>query len=54
MKTRCIIVSLLLLSGPLAWGQYTDHRDRQLDSLEALVEPWTESRVATASPEQFI
>lgn len=53
MKTRCIIVSLLLLSGPLGWGQYTDHRDRQLDSLEAFVEPWTESRVATASPEQL-
>ena len=53
MKTRCIIVSLLLLSGPSGWGQYTDHRDRQLDSLEALVEPWTESRVATASPEQL-
>ncbi|MBP5336387.1 MAG: tetratricopeptide repeat protein [Bacteroidales bacterium] len=53
MKMRSIILLLLFLSGPLAKGQYTDHRDHQLDSLEALVEPWTESRVATASPEQL-
>ena len=53
MKRLPIILILTLLSSAMAKGQYTDHRDRQLDSLEEVVAPWTESRMATATPEEL-
>ena len=53
MKKLSIIISLLLLSCFLAGGQYFDHRDHQLDSLEEVVAPWTEYRMDSASPQDL-
>ena len=52
MKRLAIILSVFLLSHVVAKGQYTDHRDHQLDSLESVVAPWTVERVAQASYEE--
>ena len=53
MKRLAIILAFSLLSSLLAKGQYTDHRDHQLDSLEEVVAPWTESRIDSASPQDL-
>ena len=53
MKRLAIILSVSLLSHAVAKGQYSDHRDHQLDSLEEIVAPWTESRMASASPDEL-
>ena len=50
-KTFIIIASILLFASP-AMGQYTDHRDHKLDSLESVVAPWTQERIASASREE--
>mgnify|MGYP002626517521 CR=1 FL=1 len=50
-NTAAILPILLLFAGP-AMGQYTDHRDHQLDSLESVVAPWTQDRIASASYEE--
>ncbi|MBO7604507.1 MAG: LuxR family transcriptional regulator [Bacteroidales bacterium] len=52
MKKLATLLPLLLLSYLLAKGQYSDHRDHQLDSLESVVAPWTVERVARASYEE--
>ena len=52
MKRLAIILSVFLLYNAVAKGQYTDHRDHQLDSLESVVAPWTVERVARASYEE--
>lgn len=49
MKRLAIILTIILLSNAVAKGQYTDHRDHQLDSLESVVAPWTVEKVACAS-----
>ena len=53
MKKAAIIFSFILLSTTVCLAQYTDHRDRQLDSLEDVVAPWTEARISSATPEQL-
>lgn len=50
-KPLIIIASMLLIASP-AMGQYTDHRDHKLDSLESVVAPWTQERIASASREE--
>ena len=50
-KTLIIIASMLLIAST-AMGQYTDHRDHKLDSLESVVAPWTQERIASASREE--
>ena len=52
MKRLAIILTLMLFSRAMAKGQYTDHRDHQLDSLESVVAPWTAQRIANASPQE--
>ena len=52
MKIIALILTLFLLSGAISYGQYTDHRDHELDSLETVVAPWTEARMASATPEE--
>ena len=52
MKKATLILTLFLLSGTISYGQYTDHRDHELDSLETVVAPWTEARMAKATPEE--
>ena len=52
MKRLAIILSVFLLSHMVAKGQYTDHRDHRLDSLESVVAPWTAERIARASYEE--
>ena len=52
MNRTALVLSFFLLSASVSLAQYTDHRDHQLDSLEALVAPWTEDRVASATPEE--
>ncbi len=52
MKRLAILLPLLFLSCLLAKGQYTDHRDHQLDSLEEVVAPWTEARMVRATEEE--
>ena len=52
MKKAPLILTLFLLSGTISYGQYTDHRDHELDSLETVVAPWTEARMAKATPEE--
>ena len=52
MKRTATLLPLLFLSCLLAKGQYTDHRDHQLDSLESVVAPWTAVSVAQASYEE--
>ena len=52
MKKVALILTISLLSGAISYGQYTDHRDHELDSLETLVAPWTEARMAKATPEE--
>ncbi len=52
MKHAALILIIFLLSGAISYGQYTDHRDHQLDSLETVVAPWTEARMAKATPEE--
>ena len=42
----------MLLSYAMAKGQYDDHRNHQLDSLESVVAPWTVDRVALATYEE--
>ena len=50
MKKVLLSFAISLLFTPVSHAQYTDHRDHQLDSLEAVVAPWTEARVASATP----
>lgn len=50
MKKALLSFVISLLFIPVGHAQYTDHRDHQLDSLEAVVAPWTEVRVASATP----
>ena len=52
MKKALLSFAISLLFTPVSHAQYTDHRDHQLDSLEAVVAPWTEARVASANPEE--
>ena len=52
MKKAALILSVFLLSGATSYGQYTDHRDHELDSLENAVAPWTEARMAKATEEE--
>ena len=52
MKNTAAILPILLLFAIPAMGQYTDHRDHQLDSLESVVAPWTQERIAAASYEE--
>lgn len=52
MKKAALILTLFLLSGAISYGQYTDHRDHELDSLETVVAPWTQARMASATPEE--
>ena len=52
MKSTALILPLFLLSAAVSPAQYTDHRDHELDSLEAVVAPWTEERMASATPEE--
>ena len=52
MKRLAIILTIILLSNAVAKGQYADHRDHQLDSLESVVAPWTAEKVARASYEE--
>jgi len=52
MKNASIVLSLLLLLPAAAFGQYSDHRNHRLDSLETVVAPWTEARMAKATPEE--
>lgn len=52
MKKATLILTIFLLSGAVSYGQYTDHRDHVLDSLETAVAPWTEARMAKATPEE--
>ena len=52
MKKAALILPLFLLSRVVSYGQYTDHRDHELDSLETVVAPWTEGRMASATPEE--
>ena len=52
MKRLAIILSVILLSSAAARGQYTDHRDHLLDSLESVVAPWTIEKVSRASSEE--
>ncbi|MBQ9400128.1 MAG: LuxR family transcriptional regulator [Bacteroidales bacterium] len=52
MKNAPLILTIFLLSGAISYGQYTDHRDHELDSLETVVAPWTEARMANATPEE--
>lgn len=52
MKNAPLVLSLLLLIPAVSFGQYTDHRNHRLDSLETVVAPWTEARMASATPEE--
>ena len=52
MKKEALILTIFLLSGAMSYGQYTDHRDHELDSLENAVAPWTEARMAKATEEE--
>ena len=52
MKKTALILSIFLLSGAMSYGQYADHRNHELDSLETVVAPWTEARMARATPEE--
>ena len=52
MKNASLVLSLLLLIPAVSFGQYTDHRNHRLDSLETVVAPWTEARMASATPEE--
>ena len=52
MKHAALILTIFLLSGAISYGQYTDHRDHELDSLENAVAPWTEARMAKATEEE--
>ena len=46
MEKAALTLTIFLLSGAISYGQYTDHRDHELDSLETVVAPWTEARIA--------
>ena len=52
MKKATLILSIFLLPVALSYGQYTDHRDHKLDSLETVVAPWTQARIAKATPQE--
>ncbi len=52
MKKAALILTIFLLSGAKSYGQYTDHRDHKLDSLETIAAPWTEARMAKATEEE--
>lgn len=52
MEKAALTLTIFLLSGAISYGQYTDHRDHELDSLETVVAPWTEARIAKATPEE--
>ena len=52
MKKAALILSIFLLSGAMSYGQYADHRNHELDSLETVVAPWTEARMASATLEE--
>ena len=52
MKRLATLLSFIFLCCLLAKGQYTDHRDHQLDSLESVVAPWTAEKISSASYEE--
>ena len=52
MKRLATFLSFFFLYCLLAKGQYTDHRDHQLDSLESVVAPWTAEKISGASYEE--
>lgn len=52
MKKPTLILTIFLLSGAISYGQYSDHRDHKLDSLETVVASWTEARMDKATPEE--
>ena len=52
MKRAFLILTIFLLPGAISSGEYTDHRNHRLDSLETVVAPWTEARIATATQEE--
>ena len=52
MKKTTLILTIFLLSGAISYGQYSDHRDHKLDSLETVVASWTEARMDKATPEE--
>jgi|P827metagenome_2_1110787.scaffolds.fasta_scaffold01025_3 DNA-binding NarL/FixJ family response regulator len=53
MKRLIIIQLFLLLCALVAEARYTDHRDRQIDSLENVVAGWTDTRIEQASALQL-
>ena len=52
MKRLATLLPFFFLYCLLAKGQYTDHRDHQLDSLESVVAPWTVEKISKASYEE--
>ncbi len=46
MRKEYIISTLLLFCVTMAYAQYSDHRDRKLDSLENVVAGWTPKQLA--------
>lgn len=52
MKRAFTVLISFLLSAAVSPAQYSDHRDHELDSLETAVAPWTEARMAKATPEE--
>lgn len=53
MKKVLVILLLLFPLAHVSRAEYTDHRNRQVDSLENVIVGWTEDRVAAASPEEL-
>ena len=51
MKRLATLLPFFFLYCLLANGQYTDHRDHQLDSLESVVASWTVEKISGASYE---
>lgn len=49
MKHATLILPFFLLFAVVARGKYTDHRNRQIDSLENVVALWTDARIAQSS-----
>ena len=51
MNRLSLTLLILLLTATVSKGQYSDHRDWNIDSLENVVATWTPERLASASPE---
>lgn len=52
MKRIISVLLFALLLCPLMRAEYRDHRDRNVDSLEMVVAPWTMDRLKEATPEE--